>query len=465
MENPQQHERAQAELLRQALKLAPLGVYATLVNACIIAVVLWNAVPRTSLIIWLSASICLGFQRYFFLHKYQKVSLEPREVVRITNIFVVSLGMAGMVWGTLGIFLFPLNSPTHQTLIVFVLCGMVAGAAETFASVLPAFIAFALPALVPLLIRFLTIGGAVYYAMSAMTLFYITLTIIIAKRINITNRELIGLKEHFSRAAEELAASNAQLSERTAELSASNRAFITYAERLERLNEELQDFAFIASHDLQEPLRKIRTFCDLIEKKSESELDGTTRDYLHRIMSSAVRMRSLLSDLRHYSRLASKPQPLKVIDLAKVAREAASVFEETIKDTGGVVEIEHMPAIEGDEIQILRLFQNLIANALKYRSIEPPRIFIYARQDVPGICEIFVKDNGIGFDSQFAERIFKPFQTLRARNVHEGTGMGLTICRKIAERHAGSLRAESEPGKGATFIVSLPLRQYRSESI
>ncbi len=197
------------EMLRQALKLAPTAVFATLLNAVLLVLVLWQSISHTSLIIWFLITFCLAVQRSLFLHKYRRASPQPHEAPQVAKRFVAGLGLSGIVWGSVAIFLFPVDSPTHQTLIVFVLCGMVAGAAETFSSVLPAFMAFTLPALVPLSIRFFTIGGAAYYAMSAMTLLYIVLTLMIARRINITNRSLVELKEHFSRRAEELTASNA----------------------------------------------------------------------------------------------------------------------------------------------------------------------------------------------------------------------------------------------------------------
>ena len=124
-----------------------------------------------------------------------------------------------------------------------------------------------------------------------------------------------------------------------------------------------------------------------------------------------------------------------------------------------------MPVIEADETQILRLFQNLIGNALKFRSNEIPRINIHANHEGNGSCEIVVEDNGIGFEQQYEELIFKPFQRLHGRSEYEGTGMGLAICRKIVERHGGSIRAESEPGKGATFIISLPVKQDHREGV
>jgi signal transduction histidine kinase len=235
--------------------------------------------------------------------------------------------------------------------------------------------------------------------------------------------------------------------------------------RLELVNAELQEFAFVASHDLQEPLRKIQTFCDMARQRCAAAMDSTSQDYLDRVVNSASRMRQLLDDLLQFSRVATRPEPFKAISLSAIVSEAAGVFEDLLKESGGVVEIENLPDIEADEIQILRLFQNLIGNALKFRSVEKPRIMVYAKQDTRGECQIFVKDNGIGFEQQYEELIFKPFQRLHGRSEYDGTGMGLAICRKIAERHGGSIRAESEPGRGSTFIIRLPMKQDGREGV
>jgi PAS domain S-box-containing protein len=235
--------------------------------------------------------------------------------------------------------------------------------------------------------------------------------------------------------------------------------------RLELVNTELQEFAHVASHDLQEPLRKILTFCDMARKRSAPVLDSTAQEYLDRVVNSASRMRQLLRDLLEFSRVATRSEPFKKIDLFKIAREAADVFEAPDKDTDWQIEIKNMPAIEANESQMLRLFQNLIGNALKFRSAEAPHIEVCGKFDGYGVCEIFVKDNGIGFDSQFAELIFKPFQRLHGRGEYDGTGMGLAICRKIVERHGGHIMAESEPGKGSIFIIRLPVKQVNMEDI
>jgi PAS domain S-box-containing protein len=235
--------------------------------------------------------------------------------------------------------------------------------------------------------------------------------------------------------------------------------------RLELVNAELQEFAFVASHDLQEPLRKIQTFCDMAQKRCAPVLDATSKDYLDRIVNSASRMRQLLTDLLQFSRVATRPEPFKKLDLVKIVREAADVFEASVKETGCRIEIENIPAIEADESQMSRLFQNLIGNALKFRGGDTPHITVYGKLDGRRICEIFVKDNGIGFDPQFAEIIFKPFQRLHGRSEYDGTGMGLAICRKIVERHGGNIRAESEPGAGSTFIIRLPVKQDRWDGV
>lgn len=234
--------------------------------------------------------------------------------------------------------------------------------------------------------------------------------------------------------------------------------------RLETINSELQEFAFVASHDLQEPLRKIQTFGNMLKDKCATELDGREQGYLDKMLTSAGRMRQLLDDLLQYSRVATISGPFKGVDLGKIAREAADIFEQQIKGTGAEINIQDLPIIEAEESQMLRLFQNLIGNALRFRSDLNPLIEVYAQCDGGKWCDIFIKDNGIGFEQQFAERIFKPFQRLHGRNEYEGTGMGLAICRKIVERHGGNIKAKSEPGKGSTVVVKLPVKQAVSQS-
>jgi PAS domain S-box-containing protein len=233
-----------------------------------------------------------------------------------------------------------------------------------------------------------------------------------------------------------------------------------YTSRLELVNQELQEFAFIASHDLQEPLRKIQTFGDMLRNRCGTELGETGISYLVRMEKAAAHMRNLIQDLLRFSRVAAKPEPYKTVDLNAVLQEVVQTFEQNLASDSVRIEILDMPAIEADATQMKQLFQNLIGNALKYRSMDViPEIRVYGKMQKQSTCQILVEDNGIGFDPQFAGKIFTPFQRLHTRGKYEGTGMGLAICRKIIERHGGSITARSLPGKGSTFVIDLPVHQ------
>lgn len=229
---------------------------------------------------------------------------------------------------------------------------------------------------------------------------------------------------------------------------------------LEMKNKELQDFAFIASHDLQEPLRKIQTFGDMLVRKFEHVADEESRDYIRRMQRGAARMEALLSSLLIYSRAGTKAQCISQIDLNESAREAVSNLEIRLRETGGSVEIDSLPNIEADSSQITQVFQNLIGNALKFHKPDSkPLVRIYSRiSETAGneAYEICVEDNGIGFDEKYLNRLFLPFQRLHGRSEYEGVGMGLAVCKKILERHCGTITARSIVGKGSTFVFRLP---------
>ena len=231
---------------------------------------------------------------------------------------------------------------------------------------------------------------------------------------------------------------------------------------LELRNKELQDFAFVASHDLQEPLRKVRTFGDMLAEKRGIFLDESSRDYIRRMQKAAARMQDLLNSLLSYSRLTTQAESIKETDLARSVQAALSNLEITIKETNAHVEVDHLPTVRADRTQMIQLFQNLIANALKFRREgQRPIVKIYAREvpEAAGAYEICVEDNGIGFEEKYLDKIFLPFQRLHGRSSHyDGVGMGLAICRKIVEWHGGKITATSELGQGSRFIVKLPDR-------
>jgi light-regulated signal transduction histidine kinase (bacteriophytochrome) len=225
----------------------------------------------------------------------------------------------------------------------------------------------------------------------------------------------------------------------------------------------------VASHDLQEPLRKIEAFGDRLQTRSSGGLDEQGRDYLQRMLQSASRMRTLINDLLTFSRVTTKAQPVAQISLSQTAQEVASDLEGRLQQSGGRIEIGDLPQIEADPLQMRQLLQNLMGNGLKFRRPGvAPVVKVAARVTRNGdqhACELTVEDNGIGFEEVYLDRIFNVFQRLHGRNEYEGTGMGLAICRKIAERHGGSITAKSQPNMGARFIVTLPMQQPKRESV
>jgi len=228
-------------------------------------------------------------------------------------------------------------------------------------------------------------------------------------------------------------------------------------EHLRRSNRELEQFASVAAHDLQEPLRKIQAFGDRLQTRAASVLDGQSKDYLERMLNSATRMRLLINDLLTFSRITTKAQPFVPIDLERIVKEVVSDLEVRILQTGGRVELYPLPVVEGDAVQMRQLFQNLIGNALKFRKPDEPPVVTLGATNLGSFVEVTVRDNGIGFEEVYLDRIFEVFQRLHSRQEYEGTGMGLAICKKIVERHGGSITAKSAPGGGATFIVKLPI--------
>jgi PAS domain S-box-containing protein len=242
------------------------------------------------------------------------------------------------------------------------------------------------------------------------------------------------------------------------------------AAELARSNGELEQFAYVASHDLQEPLRKILAFGDRLKTKCGDQLPEEGRDYLVRMQNAAARMQTLIHDLLALSRVATQPHPFGPVDLQDIVKHVLSDFESRIERLQGRVEIGVLPAIIADRLQMAQLFQNLIGNALKFqRPGEPPVVKIssgYVSNPEEALsCRIEVEDNGIGFEEKHVERIFQVFQRLHGRGEYEGSGIGLSICRKIAERHGGFITASGKPGVGAKFTVVLPLRPLDGDMI
>ena len=252
---------------------------------------------------------------------------------------------------------------------------------------------------------------------------------------------------------------------------------VEYARRLEQSNRELEEFAYAASHDLQEPLRKVRSFSERLVSKFGEQLTDQGRDYIDRMQGATIRMQALITDLLQFSRVTTAARPFERVDLNKVIKDVLSDLEVSIEEAHAGVVVGDLPTIDAEPTQMRQLLQNLISNSLKFRLEGEPLEVEIQSQAIAGIkggqaegtqperyFRISVKDNGIGIDEKYFDRIFGIFQRLHGRDEYEGTGVGLAICRKIAENHGGSITAEGTPGEGVTFNIDLPEKQVLMES-
>ena len=293
---------------------------------------------------------------------------------------------------------------------------------------------------------------------SSATTLLLIITIFLLLKVNARENEkhqsdLEGINEELE----------AKIAARTQELS-------VYSDELARSNRELEDFAFVASHDLQEPLRKIRAFGNRIESGYGDVMDDRGKDFLARMLNAAERMSMLISDLLSFSRVSTRGKDFVDVELNTIFSGVLSDLEIAIEEKSAQVRVANMPSIRGDKSQLEQLFLNLISNALKFQPADVPPIIdvecselssdelgTLLKSDEYQWVKITVTDNGIGFEQAFAEKIFAPFQRLHGRSEYKGTGIGLAVCRRIVERHNGTIAATSEPGKGAKFDIILPL--------
>ena len=227
---------------------------------------------------------------------------------------------------------------------------------------------------------------------------------------------------------------------------------------LEEKNKELEQFTYIASHDLQEPLRKISAYGDVLVEDYAARLDEGGKEHIQIMQNAAARMQQLIESLLTYSRVMRRQEPFERIDLNGLLKEVCSDLEVAIRESGATIAFDALPVIHGDPLQMRQLFQNLIGNAIKFsRKGVPPQIKIDSRPLDDRLTEIKVADNGIGFETKYIEKIFLPFHRLHTRDEYKGTGIGLAICKKVVERHGGSITAESRLGLGTTFVIQLAL--------
>jgi len=265
---------------------------------------------------------------------------------------------------------------------------------------------------------------------------------VIGVSMDVTERKLAEeeLKKHRDH-LEEL------INERTMEL---DNAIIG----LKRSNQELEQFAYVASHDLQEPLRMVSSYTQLLERRYKDQLDQDAKDFIFFAVDGANRMQHLINDLLDYSRVTTRGKPFVKLDLSTVLGHAIANLQKKIQETGAMIVNDDLPFVYGDEVQLVRVFQNLLDNAMKFRGADPPRINVSAKT-LDEKIQISITDNGIGIDKIYSDRVFTIFQRLHTKIEYPGTGIGLAICKRTIERHGGKIWFESEPGKGTTFSFTL----------
>ncbi len=230
--------------------------------------------------------------------------------------------------------------------------------------------------------------------------------------------------------------------------------FSEIMEDLKRSNEDLQQFAYVASHDLQEPLRAIVSFSQLLEDRYHNKIDNDGKEFIQFITEGARKMNTLIKDLLSYSRITTHAKPSKLNNIEKILKNALYNLQEAIKESGAVITYDKLPIIKVDKTQFTQLFQNLLSNAIKFRREEPPKIHIGVRKRNDELL-FSIKDNGIGIDSKFFDKLFNIFYRLHTKEEYPGTGIGLPICKKIVQRYGGKIWVESEIGKGSTFYFTV----------
>ncbi len=273
-------------------------------------------------------------------------------------------------------------------------------------------------------------------------------------RLADTQKAVLNILEDLDAEKTKVEEANRELVAEVAERRRAEDALRRKTEELARSNAELEQFAYVASHDLQEPLRMISSYTQLLEQRYESLLDERAKKYIYYAVDGATRMQRLINDLLTFSRVATRARPLATVDAHAALGQALRNLLAAIEESGALVTNDDLPIVYADEPQLVQVFQNLVGNAIKFRSDAAPLVHVSAeRRDERWV--FCVRDNGIGIGPQYFERIFVIFQRLHSRQEYPGTGIGLALCKRIVERHNGRIWVESEPGRGSAFFFSL----------
>ena len=466
--NPASREypELRAEQVRLLYKNAPLGIIATVINAAVLVFILRRVVPHGVLTSWFVCALLLSIARLVQVSWFRRLSPDASEIGRWGVWFIIGLACSGVLWGSAGIVLYPVESIIHQEFLAFVLGGMAIGAAGAFSVIMPAFIAYTLLSLTPLIARFLTAGDEIHIAMGGMTLLFSVLVTGIAFRIRRVTLESLhlgfeknDLVAYLSSAKDDLERANRRLSSEVVERKRAEEELERHREHLEEIVEErtteLESFIYSVSHDLRAPLRSISGFGRILIEDQAGKLDEQGRSYVERMNQSAVRMSRIIEDLLSLSRISRQEIERTRLDLSKIASPIVSDLRASDPSRSVEIKIAEGLTADGDESLITIVLTNLLENAWKFTSKTAGALIEFGAFPQERGSVFYVRDNGAGFDLQHRERMFLPFHRLHQEKEFEGTGIGLAIVKRIIHRHGGEIWAEGTTGKGATLYFTL----------
>jgi len=441
----------QLEQLRLLYDYLPISQLVSVVNALVFVAVQSLVISWGTLIGWLYAICMLALVRIAGGMAFRRAADASRQLERWRRYAIAGAAASGIVWGSAAMFLFPSMDVAHQVFVAFMIGGMVAGSVTTLAPVFPAFVAFAVLALVPVIARFTLEHEIIQYAMGWMTLVFLVAVVVIARRSHNSMYDLLRLRFENSALVGELLATQGMLRRSHEEL---EKRVAERTTELSQTNAELQRLAYVASHDLQEPLRNTANFALLLDSRYRDRLDADGREFLQIIVAGVKHMRTLVDDLLSHSRVGTPPQ-LEPTDCAALLRKVLSNFRSAIAESEASVTSDPLPVVQADARQLEQVFTNLLSNAIKFRSPDPLRVHVGV-EERPGEWVFTVRDNGIGMAPRYAGQVFEMFERLHSQAQYPGTGIGLAICKKIIEGHHGRIWVDSEEGRGAAFSFTLP---------
>ena len=455
-----------ADQIKQLYANLPLSQGIALLNAFILAGVQWSMIDTGVLLAWLLVFCAATFARLGLGYAFRRTSPSSPEIYRWRDYFVIGCATSGILWGSAAIFLYPPESEAHQVFTAFALAGMVAGAVTTLTPVYSAFMLFTIAVMVPLIIRFLHAGNVVHYAMAGMSFLFLIAMIAIGRQINrtIANslnlrfenhhliRELTRAKRRAEAFSEELLIANQNLQKSHEQL---EHKVAERTAQLSKVNAELETYAIVASHDLQEPLRTIANFVDLLGTRHRDKFDQEANEFFGFIVSAVNRMRQLIDGLLAFSRAGANLQAMGTVDCEVLLQGVLADLKAVIEERQAVVTHDPLPAVIADSLTLKQVFLNLLSNAFKFYGPAAPQVHVGASCDETDWI-FSVRDNGIGIDRQYHGHIFDLFERLHGTGKYPGTGIGLAVSKKVVEAHEGRIWVESEEGQGATFFFTLP---------